>query len=71
MRDDRYYLEYIRESIVLVEQYTTDGEEAFLGDTRTQDAVLRRMETLADAATHLTSALKSLGMSSSMDPFTL
>ena len=59
MRDDRYYLEYIRESIVLVEQYTTDGEEAFLGDTRTQDAVLRRMETLADAATHLTSALKS------------
>ena len=59
MRDDRYYLEYARESIVLVEQYTAGGEGEFMNDLRTQDAVLRRMETLADAAGHLSAALKS------------
>jgi len=57
VRDDRVYLAYIRESVELVEQYTRDGEEIFSSDLRTQDAVLRRMETLADAAAHLSGAL--------------
>lgn len=58
MRDDRAYLEYVRESIDLVEQYTHDGKEAFFADLKTQDAVLRRLETLSDAAAHLSDALK-------------
>ena len=59
MRDDQVYLKFIRESIDRVELYTRDGEAAFTGDVRTQDAVLRRMETLADAAAHLSDELKS------------
>jgi len=59
VRDDRVYLAYIRESVELVEQYTRDGEEIFSSDLRTQDAVLRCMETLADAAAHLSGALQT------------
>lgn len=59
MRDPRPYLEYIRDSIELVERYTEGGETAFMSDTLIQDAVLRRMETLADAASHLSGELKS------------
>lgn len=53
------YLLYMRDSIELVERYTSGGEDAFSSDPRTQDAVLRRMETLADAASHLSDPLKS------------
>jgi uncharacterized protein with HEPN domain len=56
VRSDRAYLTYIRESIELVELYTSEGEETFTSDPRTQDAVLRRMETLADATAHLSPA---------------
>jgi uncharacterized protein with HEPN domain len=64
VRDDRVYLRHILESIDLVERYLAgpDGrvnEELFRDDPRTQDAVLRRMETLADAASHLSDALKA------------
>lgn len=58
------YLEHIAESIALVEQYVTtrDGTldpSAFHDDQRTQDAVLRRMETLADATSQLSDGLKA------------
>jgi uncharacterized protein with HEPN domain len=33
--------------------------DLFLSDQRTQDAVLRRLETLADAASHLSDSLKA------------
>jgi uncharacterized protein with HEPN domain len=59
VRGDRAYLTYMRESIALVELYTAEGEEAFSTDLRTQDAVLRRMETPADAAAHLSDELKA------------
>jgi len=58
VRDNSVYLSYIRESIELIEEYTRDGAETFSSDLRTQDAVLRRMETLADAAAHLSDDLK-------------
>ena len=63
MRDDAVYLEYIIECIEMVEEYlggtAARDEELFLGDLRTQDAVLRRMEILADAASHLSSELRA------------
>jgi len=59
VRDDPLYLTYILDSISLVEQYTEQGEEVFSNELRTQDAVLRRMETLADAAAHLSDQLKA------------
>lgn len=64
MSDDADYLEYIAESIELIELYLADGrgglnEELWYHDQRTQDAVLRRMETLADATVRLSPAIRS------------
>lgn len=50
---DEDLLRYIAESISLISQYTAGGEDAFLREPIVQDAVLRRLETLADAARHL------------------
>jgi uncharacterized protein with HEPN domain len=55
---DRRHLAYVRESIVLIEHYTRDGRDAFLTDPMIQDAVLRRLETLAEATGRLSDALK-------------
>jgi uncharacterized protein with HEPN domain len=55
---ERERLRYILESIVRIEQYTAGGEEAFLTQPIIQDAVLRRLETLADATSKLSDALK-------------
>ena len=64
MRDDRVYLGLIAESISLVEQYVADQEgkpsqSIFAEDVLRQDAVLRRMEILSDAASHLSDELKA------------
>jgi uncharacterized protein with HEPN domain len=70
VRDDRPYLEYIQESIEYVqesieriESYLDPaeapiGRREMLNDPRTEDAVLRRLETLSDAAGHLSDGLK-------------
>jgi len=56
---DRRYLAYIRRAIELVERRTAMGREAFLADVDTQDAVLWRLETLAEATSRLSDHLKS------------
>lgn len=56
MRSDLIYLEYFREGIERVQLYASDGEDVFRTDPSTQDVILRRTETLADAAAHLSSA---------------
>ena len=40
-KDPRVYLAQILERIDRIVEYTTGGREAFLGDLRTQDAVIR------------------------------
>lgn len=55
---DRRYLQYIAESIDLIARYTSRGRAAFLADPMTQDAVLRRLETLAEATGRLSEELK-------------
>lgn len=63
MRDDSVYLEYIEESIDLIYEYlggaTSLEEETLFRDLLRQDAVLRRMETLGEATTHLSDELKA------------
>jgi uncharacterized protein with HEPN domain len=56
---DENLLRYISESITRVEQYTQNGQEAFLAGPVFQDAVVRRLETPADAAGRLSLALKA------------
>ena len=50
MKDDRIYVEHILEAIDRIAQYTEAGEDAFYQDTKTQDAVLRKFQTMGQAA---------------------
>jgi uncharacterized protein with HEPN domain len=52
---DRRYLGYILESIILIEARTIGGHDAFLQDVDVQDAVLWRLQTLAEATGKLSS----------------
>lgn len=38
MKDDRVFLAHVRDAISKIELYTEGGREAFLADTKTQDA---------------------------------
>jgi uncharacterized protein with HEPN domain len=59
VKDDRLYLIHILESIARIEEYTAEGRAAFFADTRTQDAVLRNLQTMAESTQRLSTDLKS------------
>ena len=59
MKDDRLYLIHIRECIERIEQYTLGGKDAFFADTKTQDAVLRVLQTLAESTQRIADPLKA------------
>lgn len=57
---ERRHLSYIKNSIGLIGAYTREGgKEAFLTEPLIQDAVLRRLETLAEAASKLSEELQT------------
>lgn len=58
MKDDRLYLIHILECIKRIERYTVDGGKAFIDDTRTQDAVMRNLQILAESAQRLSNELR-------------
>lgn len=55
---ERRYLAHIAESIRLIDEYVRDGHAAFVAQRQVQDAVLRRLEILADATAQLSPELK-------------
>ena len=55
---DRRYLSYIRQAIVLIEIRTRGGRDVFMSDVDIQDAVLWRLETLAEATGKLSQGVK-------------
>ncbi|HEX3528918.1 MAG TPA: DUF86 domain-containing protein [Thermoanaerobaculia bacterium] len=59
MKDDRLYLLHISESLGRIEEYVTEGKEAFFADRKTQDAVLRNLQTLAESSQRLSEPLKA------------
>jgi uncharacterized protein with HEPN domain len=59
LKDDRFYLEHILECIARVEQYTASGKECFAADARTQDAVLRNLQIMAESTSRLSRDLKA------------
>jgi uncharacterized protein with HEPN domain len=59
VKDDRLYLIHVHESSARIEEYTAEGREAFFADTRTQDAVLRNLQTLAESTQRLSADLKA------------
>lgn len=52
------YIAYILESIPLIESYVSGGKEQFLHDPKTNDAVLHRLHTLAEATFSLNEEIK-------------
>jgi uncharacterized protein with HEPN domain len=57
-RDERH-LRYIREAIDLIQSRTRAGRDAFMEDVDIQDAVLWRLETLAEATRRLSQDLRN------------
>ena len=55
---DRRYLAYIRDAIALIQARTQRGYETFRRDIDLQDAVLWRLETLAEATGKLSQTTK-------------
>lgn len=60
MRDDRVYLEHIVECIRRIEENTADGKEAFAASHTLQDAVLRNLQTVAEATQRLSPRARDL-----------
>jgi len=58
VKDDRLYLIHIGECISRIEEYTSPGRDEFLTDRKTQDAVLRNLQLLAESSKRLSDGLK-------------
>ncbi|HUT54766.1 MAG TPA: DUF86 domain-containing protein [bacterium] len=58
MKDDRIYLDHVLECIQWIASFTREGKEAFFKDRKTQSAVLREIQTLAESTQRLSLALK-------------
>jgi len=58
LKDDRLYLIHIKECIERVIMYTEEGKDFFFADTKTQDAVMRNLQILAESTQHLYDSLK-------------
>ena len=58
MKDDRLYVIHIGECIERIERYTAGGKAEFLADTKTQDAVLRNLQTLGESARRVSAPLQ-------------
>ena len=58
MKDDRLYLIHIQECIERIERYAEGGRGVFFADTKTQDAVVRNLQTLAESTRRVSDSLK-------------
>jgi uncharacterized protein with HEPN domain len=59
VKDDRLYLHHILECIGFVGEFTKEGKEFFFADRKTQDAVVRNLQILAESTTRLSDHLKA------------
>ena len=59
MKDNRAYLLHIRDAINRIILYTRRGKSAFLSDPKTQDAVIRNLEVIGEAAKNVSPAFKA------------
>ena len=59
MKDDRVYLEHIREALEDIATYTSAGRAAFFAERMRQDATLRKLEVIGQAVKNLSEDSKS------------
>ncbi|MDV3002430.1 MAG: hypothetical protein N5P05_004085 (plasmid) [Chroococcopsis gigantea SAG 12.99] len=57
--DDLIYLKHILECVSLIRSYTSNGKVEFLGNVLVQDAVLRRLQIMAESTQRLSDDLKA------------
>lgn len=57
--DDRVYLEHILECTALIQTYTRNGKTEFMANSLVQDAVLRRLQIMAESTQRLSEDLKA------------
>lgn len=53
MKSDRAYLSHILDALDRIARYTATGRDHFFSDERTQDAVVRNLEIIGEAAKKL------------------
>ena len=59
MKDDRVYLAHISDAVARILDYTSAGKDVFFSDTKTQDAVVRNLEIIGEAAKNVSDDLRS------------
>ena len=50
MTDDRAYVLHIHDALERIRKYAAEGRAHFLHDTKTQDAIIRNLEVVGEAA---------------------
>jgi len=58
MKSDLIYLNHILECIDWISKFTEQGKDAFFADRKTQSAVLRELQTLAESSQRLSEQVK-------------
>lgn len=58
MKDDKLYLIHVRECIERINLYTAEGKEFFFTDAKTQDAVIRNLQILAESTQRVSASLR-------------
>jgi uncharacterized protein with HEPN domain len=58
VKDDRIYLEHIRDAINDISSYTNSGRETFFVDRMRQDATLRKLQVIGQAVKNLSETCK-------------
>ncbi len=59
MKGDQVYLDHMLECLHWIGSHTAEGEDVFLGDRKTQSAVLRELQTLAESSQRLSESLRA------------
>lgn len=59
MKDDRVYLLHIMDAIRKIESYSEAGRDEFFSVSHWQDAIIRQLEIIGEAAKHLSDDLRA------------
>jgi uncharacterized protein with HEPN domain len=59
VKDDRVYLEHIRDAVDDIIEYTQPGRGEFFADRMRQDATIRKLEVIGQAVKNLSEHCKS------------
>ncbi|MBI5669606.1 MAG: DUF86 domain-containing protein [Chloroflexi bacterium] len=59
MRDERLYMIHISECIAAIEEYAAPGYDEFVQSTKTQDAIIRRLQIMGESTMRLSDERKA------------